>query len=335
LVRLVLSLLFILFFSSLINYTRNRKQEWYICIFFIFLLTIISGFRYDVGMDFPNYELMYNEPDHPMNNFIEPSWIIISKILHFLNLKSVSWFMFTSFIINMNILNTLYRYSKSFIFSVCLYIVSTEFFFQSMNIVRQYFAISIIFGFIHLYIERKYLKFIFVIIGAALFHPSALFTIPFFLIGTINFSPYILTLILFISYGIKNYVLSFLEMVLKMTTNYAGYLLHMDAATSSSGLYSLMLLLIGLFLIWYFGRNEKLYKWLNLTIISFCIYIAFIQFEAGQRINLYFFPALLILISYIPEKKRMSETIVYTFSIIGGFFLFFIKAAGTVVYRVR
>ena len=334
-VQLVVSLLFILFFSSLINYTRDRTQEWYICGFFIFLLTIISGFRYDVGMDFPNYELMYNDPNHPMNNFLEPSWIFISKIMHFLNLKSVFWFIFTSFIINMNILKSLYRYSKSFIFSVCLYIVSTEYYFQSMNIVRQYFAISIIFGFIHLYIERKYLKFLFVIIVAALFHPSAFFTIPFFLIGIIKFPPFILTLLLFISYGIKNYMLSFLEMILKMTTSYAGYLLHMDSATSLSGLYPIMLLLIGLFLIWYFGRNEKLQKWLNLTIISFCIYIALIQFEAGQRINLYFFPALLILISYIPEKKHMSETIIYTFSIIGGFFLFFIKAAGTVIYRVR
>ena len=332
LIFLFLSLLFLCWF---INSDGTQNKEKYIYIFFVCFFTLVSGIRYEVGADFANYEIMYNNPNSVLNNFVEPSWHIISDVFHYFNLKSVSWFMFTSFIINMNLLRTVRRYSKSFILSMFIYVSSGQLFLQSMNIVRQYFAISIIFGFINLYIDRKYFKFLIIILIASLFHTSALVSIPLFFLAKIKIKPFGLSIILIVSYIIKNKVLSLIKYLLSFFPRYSGYLTYLMPAKTTSGLYTIMLLLIGLSLTWTFRNSEKDYKWLNMTIMSFVLYIVLIDFEAGQRINLYFLPSIMILISYIPNKKMIEKSTIHCLSIISGFLLFQLKAVSSLSYNIR
>lgn len=334
-ITLFFFLILLLFLCWFINSDGTQNKERYIYIFFVFFLTLISGMRYEVGADFKNYEIMYNKPDSVLNNFVEPSWHIISRFFHFLNLKSVYWFMFTSFVINMNILRTVWRYSKSFILSMFIYVSSGQLFFQSMNIVRQYFAISIIFGFINLYIDRKYFKFIIVILIASLFHKSALITIPLFFLAKIKIHPFFLSLILIVSYIIKNKILFLIKFLLGFIPKYSAYLLHLVPAKTTSGLYVTMLLLIGLSMIWIFRNLKKNYEWLNMTIMSFVIYMVLIDFEAGQRMNLYFLPSIMILVSYIPNRKKIEKSTIQYFSIIFGFLLFQLKAVSSLSYNIR
>ena len=61
-----------LFFLSFQNYTNDEYIITISSYVLIFILTVISGFRYNVGRDFLNYEHMYLDPNNFRNLFTEP-----------------------------------------------------------------------------------------------------------------------------------------------------------------------------------------------------------------------------------------------------------------------
>ena len=60
-----------LFFLSFQNYTNDEYIRTISSYVLIFILTVISGFRYNVGRDFLNYEQMYLDPNNFRNLFTE------------------------------------------------------------------------------------------------------------------------------------------------------------------------------------------------------------------------------------------------------------------------
>lgn len=326
----------LLLFMSFKNYknSNNLKRIDFIILFFIF--TIISGFRYNVGKDFATYEQMYNNPYNISNLFLEPIWRLISSSLHLLGFSSVYWFLFTSLLINFFFIKGVEKKSKDFYLSMAFYMSVPQMFCETFNAVRQFVAVSIVFYFFYLFLEKKKLKFFLVTIIASVFHTSALFIFPIFLISKIKIPNSILLFIVCFSFIMRNHFGKFIALIVSNISAYSAYAETLIIPTSNSGAYAYVILFVCITIIVRFwnSSNYEIKILENLTLLSFSIYLISYTFQPVMRMSFYFIPYLLLLVPYI--KKKNAE---YSFIVIGGLFclfmLFTVKAGFSQMYNVR
>lgn len=174
--------------SILFTYLSTKAKNKIYKIIFQILATlpfvVVSAIRYDVGTDYffryvPNYNVFVN---NGTVDSLEPLFIILIRICIFFSKDYVALFIATSIIINVLIMFTIFKYSKNPVISVIIYFCAS-FYFQSMNLVRQFIAMAILligYRIILLDNKKKYLYIIFVLI-ATLFHSmSAVFLLLLF-----------------------------------------------------------------------------------------------------------------------------------------------------------
>ena len=107
-----------------------RKINLNIIVFWV--LVIIAGLRYNVGVDYPVYEDIYNDPYSVYTYSIEPVWLIINKVLYTLGLNSRAFFFLTSLMIMGGFYVGIRRMSPNFYISILLFVLC-GFYFYSMN----------------------------------------------------------------------------------------------------------------------------------------------------------------------------------------------------------
>ena len=326
-----------LFFLSFQNYTNDEYIITISSYVLIFILTVISGFRYNVGRDFLNYEHMYLDPNNFRNLFTEPIWSYISLLFHNIGLSSTAWFCFTSFIINFFFISGIRKLSKNFYLSVAFYIAMPHLFLESFNIVRQFVAMSIIFRYSYLFFQKKYWKFIIVVLVASCFHKSAILVINLFFISLLKIPNLFLVLITLFCFVFRNKFLPLVIRIISSVSIYAGYIDNILPSESSSSLYAYVLLLVCLFIIICFrkpkSREINILK--NLSLMSFCIYLLFYTFQAGQRIGFYVLPYFVLLVPYFQTKFKIDGSFITIGSVLSVFMLFTLKAGFTQLYTFR
>ncbi len=157
--------------------TKAKKQKtkvlFYILSFLPFLL--VSGFRYGLGTDyFGRYVYDYSRIYEGIEvKNLEIGFTLLMKGTMFFSEKPFLMFFITAFIISGCIFFAIAKESKDKVLSICVYFL-LGFFFDSLNIMRQFLAISIIFiGFLFL-IKRKKVFFVLCVLMASLFHSTAL-----------------------------------------------------------------------------------------------------------------------------------------------------------------
>ena len=105
-------------------------------------------------------------------------WIIYQWIIKKLFTKSGNTFIFiTALIQGYAILKFYYKYSRDYSYSILLFFLSCSFV-NMMNGIRQFMAVSLILFFSDYIFEKKYLKFLIVVLIASRIHPSAIVWIP-------------------------------------------------------------------------------------------------------------------------------------------------------------
>ena len=179
----VLSLLLTLILMSLAIKNKDNKNYKILIILSVIPFLFISAFRYDVGTDYfyryaPNYITIANGGD--IKN-LEFTFKILIKVCSFFTDSYVSLFFVTSAIIIIPIFYIIYKKSKYPLLSIILFIIG-GFFFDSLNLVRQYISIVIILCSHSYLLDKKYFKWILCILFATLFHKSALIGLLLFLI---------------------------------------------------------------------------------------------------------------------------------------------------------
>lgn len=328
--------LLILFFAFL-NYKNNEFLKDVCSVVFIIILTVLSGFRYNVGRDFMSYEIMYNDPDNYRNLFIEPVWILFSKVLHMVGGTSTTWFLCTSFVINLFFILAIKRMSKNFYLSVAFYMCIPQLFLESFNIVRQFVAISIIFYWSYLFFEKRYIRFLFIIILASFFHTSALLLLPFFILSRLRIPNIILLLGIFVCFLLRNQFLSLVTAIVSVTPMYANYVKNLVESESNSGLYAIVLLISSLFIIFRFWHVKipEINILKQLSLFSFCVYLMFYTFQPGMRIGFYMLPYFILLIPYIKDKMKVNLAFYSIGIIFFTFFLFTLKSSLGILYFWR
>lgn len=170
-------------FSILMLYISNKYKEKKIIRIGTFILAalsffVVSAFRYDVGYDYLNrYAVDYIKLGRgiPVKN-LELGYKVLVEVCLIFTKDYAIIFIITSAIIIGLTFYTIYKESDSPIISVAIYFLSC-FFFHSLNLMREYLAISIVLISYRYLIKRKYIPYVILSIIAFLFHSSSVVVI--------------------------------------------------------------------------------------------------------------------------------------------------------------
>ena len=128
--------------SRIFNENNNKILAGMFLLLAFLSMFFISGFRYGVGTDYFNYEYIFKNIS--LNNIsAEFSYDFLSIFIKKFFSNAQIIFLVTSFIILMLFFISIPKYSKRYELSIFLFITMYHFYY-SMNIVRQYIAISIV-----------------------------------------------------------------------------------------------------------------------------------------------------------------------------------------------
>ncbi len=167
-------------FSVLMLYISDRYKENKIIRIGAFILAglsffVVSAFRYDVGKDYisryANDYIKLGKGIHVEN--LELGYKLLVRICLFFSKDYAIIFVVTSAIIIGLTFYTIYKESHYPAISVAIYFL-TGFFFHSLNLMREYIAISIVLFSYRYLVDKKYICYAILTIIAFLFHSSSI-----------------------------------------------------------------------------------------------------------------------------------------------------------------
>lgn len=188
------------------------------------LFCIVFGFRYDVGIDYDSYHIIFN------SNYgdLEKGYEILQTFSKKLNSFETLIFL-TFFITNFFIVKTLREKNVQIKFVIYFYFVfmTSGLLFGFLNVIRQGLAASVFYySFVELE-KRKIIKAVFFIFLGTLFHKTLVLVVPFFIfIYFVNIKKItsIFILIGFYIFTILNLLERLLAIAFKITDfSYKGY----------------------------------------------------------------------------------------------------------------
>lgn len=296
------------------------------------VLWLFSGTRQYIGVDYTSYKEMYDDPSNIGNLFLEPLWIDFADFLRVCGFTSRAWFLSTSFVIVGLFLYGIKKLSIDYYLSVLLFVLGA-FYFESMNGVRQYVAMGILFAAFHLVLEGKMILYLIFIVIASQFHTSALFMIPMIFIVKINFPrrPLMFFLLLTFVFGSKlmdlsiNYVSLIFE-----EEKYGAHISNFsDTEVVSTGLLRVFLNIVAISVLLVYDNIIKTkieyFIYVNMVVIGVMFYNVFMTFQVLMRLYWYLFPYIIILFPIFLKSFTIRSRIIVTFVFVFLFTAFFLK----------
>lgn len=147
------------------------RERFFLCCSFMGPF-LVAAFRRDVGTDYMNYKDIYCNYYDWLDETWEPGFVGICKLVHNMGLN-FQWIMaISAFLILFAVYYYINKEAKYPVFSLFIFF-SMAYYFQGMNIVRQWLAIGIVmFGF--RYLKAGNIKFFAYVFLACMFHKSAI-----------------------------------------------------------------------------------------------------------------------------------------------------------------
>ena len=312
---LILSILFLIL-------EKKAKKRWIkiiCCIMAIMPFFIVSAFRYDLGTDYTRrYVFDYNRTlqgiDVPN---LEILFKAIMKFCIIFTQDPYLMFAITSAITVGFILGTSFKKSQDKILSVCIFLLG-GFFFDSLNIMRQYMAMSLVFfGYQFLLKSKKwYLAYILTVIIATLIHSSAIImlVLVFFTKKMLVSWKWVLPVCIIIVLLNEN-LMNILGFILQ-NSRFVVYLTGKFAEGEFSYLFVAENLAIYLAMIYIYSKNKKLDNiqtqdilFLNIQALALIVMILGVCHMLFIRTALYFSIFQVISVPYYISKIPTTEII--------------------------
>lgn len=171
----VIMLLFSLLFILLAEKSNNNKAKKIWTLLSVVPFILVSALRYDVGTDYfyryvPDYNKIANGGS--VDN-LEIGFKLLVNLCILITKDYQIIFVVTSVVIMTLFMYTIQRQSKNKALSVTIFLLG-GFFFQSLNILRQYMAIAIVFFSYRYLLKDKYPVFIISVVLAFFIHNASI-----------------------------------------------------------------------------------------------------------------------------------------------------------------
>lgn len=193
---------FICLLVSIILAYFISKYNYRLGLYFIsFVFVAVMGFRNNITADYENYEILYNRiwtdyqllglsgmlGIHFAGDLLEPGYVLLNLLVYWLTAGSYRFFLIVNaIIIVIPLFKFFSKYPKSFFYTVALYLVVGTYF-EGFNVMRQMMAASIATLSFQYIKDRRFIKYLGVILVASLFHMTSLLLVPiYFLFVHIN-----------------------------------------------------------------------------------------------------------------------------------------------------
>ncbi len=325
-------ILIVIFITILLNEFMHDKFEKKIYIFWIIFLFIISAFRYETGNDWLAYERMldYELPFRTaIDNFsnyynynkdIEIGYRLLNSIVKSAGGDLQTVFFITSLFSFISLSKFIKQYSNKKLISVIIY-YSVFFLNFNMSIIRQGIALSIFLIALNYLFDRKFIKYILLILIATSFHQSAIVLIPVYFIYRLHFNGKVMlgTLLVFLLLRVIN--VDFITMIaLFLPTSLMNYVFgYLQGSIvqpllsfgTIERLVSSVLMIVALSFIkdkklHFFGHLYIIYVILNFTLFKSDIILT--------RIRFYFQISYIVMIPilYTYYKKKIPKSVLFS-----------------------
>ncbi|MGB5244148.1 MAG: EpsG family protein [Lutimonas sp.] len=176
---LVFIVFFIIVFILLWAGSRKEYRKLRLNLTAYFVIFLFSALRFDVGYDYIFYyqlltkQMKFYEDQFNRLEYLNQQLISICQAVDSPQL----FFILTSFIITYLTYRTITRHSNNIMLSTLIFLSLPIYFLNSLSIIRQYVAVSIIFYAYTFIKERQLPKFLLAVLLASLFHKSAIFAV--------------------------------------------------------------------------------------------------------------------------------------------------------------
>lgn len=269
------------------------------------LLWIVAGFREGVGTDYYPYKDYFfkTEVYTLFNNPFEWGYYLLNKIINILTGNSRFIFLIVSFFILYVINKTILKHSPNYYLSILLFI-NLYFYFNSLNIMRQFIAIAIVFYSVQYIYQRDLKRFSISIVIASFFHLTSLFFWFMYFIVQKKYKTYVYLLGILLSFLFVFLFPYITNLLIVIMPRYEAYLTNMFTSSSS---YSVILIIISTLMFAYILLRNK--EWEKENIILFnLVYIGLILNIAASfnflfyRVSIYFYIFVILLIPNLVQK---------------------------------
>lgn len=309
----ILPFLLVMLFIFLVEFSNKRftfRTTYLLYMFFSFpILGSLAAFRYDVGVDYKEYEYIFNLVRLGKHE-AEP---FINLIIYFFSLftnSNIPVFALLAFSTVFLYLDFIIKNSKSIFISFCIFLCFGGFYLGIFNQSRQFLAISI-FLFSLKYVNiRSFKSYCICILIASFVHYSAIVMLPMYFVFKLKFN---VRNVIILSLGYFLF-LAFSEFFIRFTP----YAIYLDRVVENErSLY----LTIGFIFIAYFyvylglsarkRSDNPIFFYMSLFsgLLLTSTFISSIPWNLFFRLNGYFMPFIIIFFGYlfsrINEKSRV------------------------------
>lgn len=305
----------VLFFSGLvvsllISVVAEKRNNVFLFILSTLLVGFLAALRgVNVGIDTPGYYDIFSNLSIPWKiSNMEPGFVFVAKQLMSFTFDPRVVVAFYSFFTVLFVLVRLWLFRKNGSYSFMLFVYVCLYFPLSLNIMRQFFALSIVFLATVFFDKRRYLPYLLFVALASLFHLSALFGVVIFAIHFIISQKSVKTKHTLIAASMLAIPLLFVAVVLVFGKYIDKYL---QTATVEFGLMNFVKLgLVALFV----AMNYRLIKKSNASaevkylMIIYTLGVVITSFgylfSVGARIGLYCMMFEMPFIAFVTSKKN-------------------------------
>lgn len=316
----------------------NISLFWAIVSFsaLIFFIGIRSGYgdTYAYIYNFNNFSVDINIFDIFKSDSDQKGYDILVYIFKKYISKDYSFFFFALAIFQgLTVVKLYYKYSCNFFMSVYLFIASTSFTWM-MNGIRQFISVCLILYFFDCIIERKFWKFIVVLIIATLIHQTAILWLPIYFV--VSFEPWSLKIWSCIAATILLVfcVNQFTDLINDTDTVIAGYSVSYIMNYDDGVNFTRVVIAAVPTVIAFVGKrktktiNDKLINiCINLSVVSVCVYLLGVVTSGIMigRIPIYFTLLNFVLLPWLIDNVFVGRTkSVVKFLCYGFYFVYFI-----------
>lgn len=312
-------------------------------IMIVLILVVLSGFRYEVGNDYENYESIFYLPENYVA--IEKGFKKLIELIKLVGGNVQLLFLVCSILSIVPIAVIIQKINpRYFVTSLSTYVFS-YIYFEGMNTVRQAVAMSLCLVAVYLYIKnQKLLVFSLLILLATLFHTSSLFIgvlfISIYKLTNSKLRPVFFTVLLVASFIAGYFIGNFVGVITDIVggTVYDRYLDRVQQRGVSSGLFHIVLNIYALVLMLFVKDKDRYYNLFELTsikmfLLSVIVYNFFFNFYIGLRFYWFFYLYAIFVLPLILESFQKKSRFLVFLGIVMVFILYTLLSLDTPTYN--
>lgn len=321
---LCLFIIFLYMITHISNKEKNTKDKLFLVIVFFVMFIIVATRAMNIGNDTLSYLNIFRKCSIykwdilSADMYYEKGYLFFNVLLSFISSKPRFFMIIMSALFNYAVYRFIKDNSNNYLLSVLMYI-NLLFFYQSMTMMRQFLALSIVLLFSLKFVkEKKIFKFILSIIIASLFHSSALIAILLYPIYYLKYSKK-MVFIIFLSSMIVLITLNQVYPFVASMLNRETYYMTMVGETKLANIISTLIYFVMFLFCSFVSKKGEGYEkdfYLYTLIVAAAIFFISINMAVLSRASQYYAILAIISLPNLMENKVKNNKIIYSIVIV-------------------